>query len=124
MFKKCLLLLLSFFIALPAFSGDFEKAMEAGHNVFLYLYTPKCKYCTMFTPSYNKITKEHDGQFVFLKVDASTKYGKALMFEFSARYVPYVVMINSQKKVAAQIAPDCLMDLKCTEKSMEQFRKL
>ena len=78
----------------------------------------------MFQPNYKKVSKDHDGQFVFIKVDASTKYGKSLMREFNGTFVPYVVMINSQKKIAGQITPDCLMDLKCVEKSMEKFRNL
>ena len=124
MFRKCLLFLFSIFMITPAFAGEFDKAMEKGYNVFLYLYTPKCKYCTMFSPNYKKAVKQHDGQFVFIKVDASTKYGRSLMDEFGARFVPYVVMLNSQKKYAVQISPDCLMDLKCMNKSMEQFRNL
>ncbi len=124
MFKKWLLFLLSVLVFPPAYSGSFEKAMEKGYNVFLYLYSPKCKYCTMFSPNYEKVLKTHDGEFVFIKVDASTKYGKRLMYEFSGTYVPFVVMINSQKKVAAQIAPDCLFDVKCIELNMQNFRNL
>ncbi len=124
MFRKYLLLFLLMLTMLPSFAGEVENAMAKGHNVFLYLYTPKCKYCKMFTPNYNKVVRKHDGQFVFIKVDASTKYGKTLMYEFSGHFVPYVVMINSPKHVAAQITPDCLMDVKCVEKSMADFRNL
>lgn len=123
MFKKWLLFFVTFSI-LPAFAGDVEKALNNGYNVFLYLYSPRCKYCTFFAPNYDKVVKIHNGQFVFVKVDTSTKYGRSLMYEYGGRYVPYVVMINSKKKIAGQIAPDCLMDLKCIENSMEEFRNL
>ncbi len=124
MVKKSLLFLLTMFITLPAFSGEFENAMSKGHNIFLYLYSPRCKYCTMFTPTYKQLEKSHDGEFVFIKTDSTTAYGKELMYEFHAGFVPYVIMINSQKKIAAQITPDCLIDKGCVEKSMKNFRSL
>ena len=123
MFKKCLLFL-SLFSMLPTFAGEVENALDKGYNVFLYLFSPECKYCTMFTPNYNKILHKHNGQFVFIKADTSTKYGSSLLYEYRGSYVPYVIMINSKKKVAAQIPPYCLMDLKCIESSMEEFRNL
>ena len=45
MIKKGLLLFLSAFLILPSFAGEVENAINKGHNVFLYLYTPDCKYC-------------------------------------------------------------------------------
>lgn len=121
MFKKCLLFLF-FFLALPAFSGQVEDALSKGHNVFLYLYSPKCKYCTMFAPTYNKLTKKHDGEFVFIKTDSTTSYGNDLMYKFRAGYVPYVILLNANKKTAVQITPACLLDMVCTENSMKEFR--
>lgn len=123
MFKKCLLFL-SLFTVLPSFAGDVEKALNKGYNVFLYLYSPKCKYCTKFSPKYEQVKKTHNGEFVFVKADTSTQYGRSLMTEFSGSYVPYVIMINTRKKVAVQIHPYCLMDLKCIESNMAEFRNL
>ena len=110
-------------MVLPSFAGEVERALDKGYNVFLYLYSPRCKYCKMFDSNYN-ISKNHDGQFVFIKVDSSTKYGKELMFEFGGSYVPFVVMINTKKKVGEHINPHCLMDLKCVEDNMDEFRNL
>lgn len=122
MIKKCLLLILLLFLGLPSFAGEVENAINKGHNIFLYLYTPDCKYCQMYSPMYNKLSKAHNGEFVFIKEDASTKYGRKLMYEFRGSYVPYVVMINGAKKKAMQILPDCMMDTVCTEVEMKKFR--
>ena len=48
MIKKGLLLILSAFFIIPSFAGEVENAINKGHNVFLYLYTPDCKYCKIY----------------------------------------------------------------------------
>ncbi len=121
MFKKWLLLLTLFF-GLPAFSGEVENALDKGNNVFLYLTSAKCKYCVMFNPMYNKLLQKHNGEFSFFKVDSSTKYGRGLMFEYSAYYVPYVVLLNKPKKKGIHIPPPCLLDEVCLESALKDFR--
>jgi len=122
MFKKCLLLL-AFLLIIPAQAGEVENAISKGNNVFLYLYSPRCKYCVIFSPIYNKLTKTYNGQYSFFKEDTSTKYGNYLMHEFGGTYVPYVVLINGKKKTALHIPPACLMDNVCLEMEMKNFRK-
>lgn len=121
MFKKCLLLFL--LLTIPVYAGEVENAIAKGDNIFLYMFSPKCKYCVMFSPTYNKLSKIYDGQYSFFKVDSSTKYGRSLMYEFGGTYVPYVVLINSKKKQALHIPPPCLMDRVCIEAEMKTFRK-
>lgn len=121
MFKKCLLLL-AFLSIIPAQAGEVENALAKGNNVFLYLFSPGCKYCVMFSPTYNRLTKTYNGQYSFFKVDSTTKYGNGLMHEFGGTYVPYVVLISGQKKKALHIPPACLMDSICLETEMKAFR--
>ena len=121
MLKKVLLFLFVSMM-LPVMAGDVEDALDKGHNVFLYLYSPRCKYCTKFTATYKKLIKQHDGEFAFFKIDSESKYGRSLMYEFSARYVPYVVLLNSNKGIATEITPVCLLDTACLENSMKAFR--
>lgn len=122
MFKKFLLLIALLFI-LPANAGDLENALEKGHNIFLYLFSPDCKYCDMFNPEYKKLLSEYNGQYSFFKIDSTTKYGKNLMYEFRATYVPYVVLVNDAQKKALRIHPACLMDSRCLNSEMKAFRK-
>ena len=121
MLKKCIFLL-SFFLLNPAHAGNIENALKRGDNVFLYLYSPDCKYCTMFTPIYEKLTKTYNGQYTFSKVDTSTNYGKILMYQYQGRYVPYVVLINNKKNKATHITPMCLLDDVCLNTEIKQFR--
>ena len=88
MLKKCLMLLL-LGLTIPACAGEVENAIAKGDNVFLYLHSPSCKYCVMFSPRYNKLSKVYNGQYSFFKVDTTTKYGHELMYEFGGTYVPY-----------------------------------
>ena len=121
MFKRCLLILLVLGM-LPAFAGELENALSKDKNVFLYLYTPSCGYCTKFTPRYDKLSKMYDGQYSFVKVDASTPYGYQLMSKYGGRYVPYVLLLNPKKHNGFQLAPSCLLDRECVEKSMKEFK--
>ena len=121
MFKKCLLILLVLGM-LQVLAGELENALAKDKNVFLYLYTPDCGYCTRFTPSYNKLSKMYDGQYSFVKVDASTPYGLQLMRKYGGRYVPYVLLLNPKKHNGVQLAPSCLADRDCVERSMKDFK--
>ena len=120
MFKKCLLILLIISV-LPVFAGELENALSKDKKVFLYLYTPDCGYCTKFTPRYDKLSKMYDGQYSFVKVDASTPYGYQLMRKYGGRYVPFVLLLNPKKHNGVQLAPSCLANRECVEKSMKEF---
>ena len=56
---KRLLLIFALCVSLPAFAGVFEDALKTGNNVFLYLYTPECKYCNEFNPVYQRLAKNY-----------------------------------------------------------------
>lgn len=122
MFKKWLLLF-AFFFMQAALAGEVESALNKGNNVFLYITSPRCKYCVRFDPIYNKLLQTHNGEFSFFKVDSSTKYGHNLMYEYQAFYVPYVVLLNKPKGKGLHITPECLSDNACLEMAMKQFRK-
>ena len=117
MFKKSLILLLMGI--LPVFAGDVEKALDAGNSVLLYLHTPICGYCKKFDPLYDKLAKKYANKHTFVKVDASSKYGRELMYKYRGMYVPYVLIINNDK--AGVIPTQCLMDKTCAEHAIEQF---
>ena len=121
MLKKCLLIL-SILISLPVFAGEFEEAMAKGADIFLYIYTPDCTYCNDFLPTYNKLAKTYENSYKFVKADASTKYGKKLLLQFGGRYVPFVVLLNGQKRQMLNIHPDCLYDNACVEKKVKEFK--
>lgn len=106
---------------LPVYAGELENALAKNKNVFLYLYTPSCGYCTKFSPRYDKLSKMYDGSYTFLKVDASTPYGYELMRKYGGRYVPYVLLLNQKANKAAQISPSCLMERDCVEGKLKDF---
>lgn len=117
MFKKGLLILLTLCMH-PVFAGDVENAINRGENVFLYLYTPECKYCKQFSPTYDKLVKTNHG-CTYIKVNASTRYGMELMRKYRGRFVPYVLLVKKDK--AVQILPNCLMDSACINREIKNF---
>ena len=123
MFKRFLLILLFLIFSCSVFAGELENALKNGNNVFLYLYTPDCGYCTKFTPRYNKLSKMYDKSYKFIKIDASTPYGYSILKKFGARFVPFVVLMNPKKNVNKLITPSCLMDGVCTEQALQKFLK-
>ena len=118
MFKKGLLTLLLMGL-LPVFAGEVEDAINKNQNVFLYLYTPKCKYCVKFSPIYNQLAKAKEGNYTYIKVDASSRYGYELMRKYRGRFVPYVLLVKKDK--AVQILPNCLMDSACVKQEIKKF---
>lgn len=118
MFKKGLLTLLLMSL-LPVFAGDVENAINKNENVFLYLYTPTCKYCVKFSPIYNQLAKAKEGNYTYIKVDASSRYGYELMRKYRGGFVPYVLLVKKDK--AVQILPNCLSDSACVKQEIKKF---
>ena len=119
-----LLLLLTFLLILPAYSGEYEDAINSGSPVFLYLYTQECGYCRKFNPIYDRLTRgDYKDTYKFLKINANTESGRNLMFAFRANYVPFVVLINHKQQKMYGITPSCLLNLLCTEKELKKFLK-
>ena len=108
---------------IPAFANPYEDAMNKGENVFLYMYTNNCKYCVQFDPVFEKLSNAHKNHCKFIKMDADTKYGHLIMFQYQARYVPFVVLVNSNKQIMDPISPECLMEYACVDKEIKQFIK-
>ena len=122
MFKK-LIITLSLLTALPVFAGEFESALANKDYVFLYIYTPWCRYCQEFNPIYNKLSKMYDKNYAFVKADGSRQYGYNLGRKFNVRYVPFVVLVNSKTGNKMQIDANCLLATECIEKAINRFKK-
>ena len=120
MFKKIFLIfILSLF--LPAIAGEYEDAIKSNNYVLLYMYTPKCGYCAKFNPIYNKIKTVYGKKYKFVKVDASTEYGKKLMWDCGAYYIPYVLLVNNQTRSIGKIQQECLFNYACMQHALDNF---
>ena len=120
MFKKLFLTLLLFSV-LPVFAGEFEDASISNERIFLYMYTPECSYCQKFEPTYDKLLQKFGKNCKFLKMNAATDYGNAVMQNLNAFYVPFVVLINNQKQTMQRVTPTCLMNYACVKDAVDKF---
>ena len=121
MLKKCLVLCLLFLTTLAVDAGVYESALEKNKKVFLYLHSERCKYCLNFEPVYLKVSNMYGEKCKFLKVNAETDEGRHLMRLFGARYVPFVIIADSDKQEISQIEPNCLINFKCTNYYVDRF---
>ncbi len=122
MLKKYFFTLLLMAGMLPIMAGELEDAFSKGKRVFLYLYTPTCSYCKKFAPQYDRLSKTYAGQYTFVKIDASTLYGMRLMRKYGGRYVPYVLLLTPNNNSGVQLAPSCLAQSECIERSIKEFK--
>ena len=118
MFKKFLLTILVMGL-LPVFGASVDNLIKSDSNVFVYLYTNECSFCTKFNSRFNKLSKMYDKKFNFMKINANSKDGMQLMYEFRAPYVPFVVLMNAKKTKI--VSPNCLMDIVCLEREITKF---
>lgn len=124
MIKKVLLtlwVLLSVFI--PVNAGELEDALGKGKDVFLYLYSPECKYCVMFSPKYEQLKKTYASKYTFVKANTQTPYGARLYYKYQAHYIPFVVMINSKQDRVLRISPNCLIDSVCADIELKKWNE-
>ena len=120
---KRFLCILMFLGVLPAFSGEFEEASKTNRKIFLYMYTKNCSYCVKFNPIYEKVSQKYGGNCKFLKINADTEYGYSLMRGLNAYYVPYVAMVDNNKKVLKTINPTCMLNYGCALDAVDRFVK-
>ena len=120
MLKNVFFVLLLFIIQ-SAFPNEVISESNNFHKQFIYLYTANCGYCVKFNPIYNKIEKSYKSRCKFLKVDANSQFGQKLMQEFNAYYVPYVVMLDNDKKTLQRLTPQCLLNYACIKDSVDKF---
>ncbi len=121
MIKKLLTFIILCFMG-QVFAGEFENAVKSNKFVFLYLYSPDCGYCQKFQPVYNKLAKENK-DFSFVKVNTYNIDGYKLMRKFKGRYVPYIILYNSEQQNAAQVSPACYMNEVCMTRALKEFTK-
>ena len=118
---KRFLLLFMFMAILPVCAGELEDALKRGEPTFLYLHTNYCKYCKQFEPIYRKVSQAHKDKCRFISIDANTPYGKNIMRQFKAGFVPFVVMIDTNRQFLLNIPPECLLDNACVDKEVKKF---
>ena len=122
MLKKFLLILM-FLGTIPAYSGEFEEAARTHDKIFLYMYTKDCGYCVKFNPIYNKIMQKYNNNCKFLKINANTEYGSSLMRAMNAYYVPYVAMVDNNKRIVKTVTPTCMLNYGCAMDAVDKFVK-
>ena len=106
---------------IPAFAGQYEDALRTGKPVLLYMYTHQCKYCKQFEPVFEKLAQSYKREYGFVKVDAESPYGRLLMRDFRAGYVPYVILADAKRQFITSIDPTCLLEYSCAHRNMKEF---
>ena len=103
--------------------GQLQEVNTAEDNVFLYLYTKDCHYCTQVQPVFNKIKKKYENKVKFIKMNANLPDGFTLMTKFKATYVPFVVLISNKSRQYIEIPTQCLIEYACVDHFVDSFTK-
>ena len=120
---RWLLCLLFMGVFLTAQAGEYENALKNNEKAVLYLYTTSCGYCIKFDKIYDKLNKKYGQNCKFIRIDATKPYGRVIMFEHGARYVPYVLFADGKAKKAYEVSPRCSIEYSCIEPLLENFIK-
>ena len=119
--KKRVFAIVMLFLFLNFMQKVCASEVNQAKNLFLYLYTPQCGYCTKFNANFQKLAQAYGEKYNFVKVDATTQSGKSLMRNYRAFYVPFVLISDTKKSKSIQIAPDCLLSYACVEGALNVF---
>ncbi len=122
MFKKFFIFISVLLISvIPAFAGQYEDALRTGQPVLLYMYTKQCQYCKQFEPVFEKLVQNLKKEYRFVKIDAESPYGRLLMRDFRAGYVPYVILADASRQYITSVDPTCLLEYSCVHQNMKDF---
>ena len=120
---RVILCILSLCLILPSLAGQYEDAMNNGDKIFLYLHSPTCGYCQKFNPIYKKLFQNYNKDCKFIMIDTSSNYGRHLMKLYQAKFVPYVLIVDSKAAEVTNIIPECLLEYSCAEKYVKKLIK-
>ena len=119
MFKKIFSIFVILLIS-SVFAGEYEDVISNNDKVFLYLYSPDCSYCVKFKPFFEKLSTLYGEKCKFLGIDTKTKYGEQLAKRFGARFIPYVIIVETKKDRGVVINPSCLVEYSCVNKVVDE----
>ena len=122
MLKK-FLCIISISVMLPVFAGEYENAIASNQKVILYFSTPHCGYCKKFEPIYQKLVNKYGQNCKFINYNAETPYGYMLARQYSVKYVPYVIMIDTKHQQKHVIDETCLLNYSCVDNALMGFIK-
>lgn len=121
MYRVLLTFLMLICFSASAFCGEYEKAIKENNKLLVYFYAPKCTYCVKFAQIYELLEKNYNNKCKFLKIDITTDYGKSLIQEFNVYYVPYVFLLNNEKRLLQKFDSKCLLNYSCMKDAIEKF---
>ena len=85
-------------------------------KTFIYLYLDNCTYCKQFAKNYNKLEKTYKKTCKFVKIPAISRAGMEISMNLGIVSVPFVLIIDNDKKRITSIDQNCIMDYACLEK--------
>ena len=119
MFKIAFILLLT---VNCSYAGIYEDALAKNSKVFLYFYVNNCRTCKLFDSIYDNL-KQQNKDYAFVKIDANTSYGMRLLSQFKGKYVPFIILTDSETKKSVNVNHTCVMDEVCLMRAMKSFKK-
>ena len=113
------LLLINF---LPVFATELDDTLKKYDKVFLYFHAKDWGYCVKFNPYYNKLEGLYNSKNCkFLKIDAMSSEGNKIGQNFGVYYLPYVIMIDNNKRQIRNVVPKCLLNYACVKDATDKF---
>ena len=67
--------------------------------------------------------QKYNNKCKFLKINANTEYGSSLMRTMNAFYVPYVAMLDNNKRIIRTMNPVCMLNYGCAMDAIDKFVK-
>ncbi len=108
-------------VVLPVFAVSLDHSIANSQKVFLYLYTSNCGYCAKFNPIFTKLSLKYENKCKFIKVNLDTEEGSKLIQKYNVSYVPYVLLIDNNKKLMNRVTPKCLLNYACANDALDKF---
>ena len=83
----------------------FQDVYNLKEPSVLYFYSDECKYCVEFMPAFDKVSKEYNGKYHFVKFDVDDSKNNTLCNKFKIQTIPAVFIFEPRDKVVHPVHP-------------------